>query len=71
MPMHSFPYTPSVPSNAELIKIVMPFIQLLWGDLLAAPLVVQVRCEVLLQDLDDLPSVNIFKVFPLSASGAG
>ena len=60
--LKSFPYTPTVPSKAALIQVVIPVTHLLLGDLAVAPLTVLVRRDVLLQNLDAIPQVHPVKV---------
>ena len=69
--MYSFYYTLVVPAEAELIRGVLPIVQLSWGDLGSTPFTVWVRFGVILQDMDNIPPLYPVKVVSQSASGMG
>ena len=69
--MYRFYSTLVVPAKVELIRGVLLIVQLSWGDLGSTPFTVWVRFGVILQDLDNIPSLYPVKVVSRSASGMG
>ena len=67
-PLQGIPYMLTVPAKAALVRAAITVIQLPWGYLVAASLIVRVQHGVLLQYLYDIPPVYPIKVVTNSAS---